>query len=131
MHKPWGAFLLHLNAHLISYTCFVVYIFMGEWGYHACAPCIAMEIIWCAQTLGSFPILYRASIRSYHNIFSFIWYLFLVKWLLDLFDCLLHLLMPLHRLFHLQSLDPQYSLISSQWSSLDILCGGILTILAF
>ena len=64
--------------------------------------------------------------------------------LLDLFDCLSPCgEMFRERYFYLQSLDPQYSLISSNYSSLDMciwfhsnfekctLCGGTLIILTF
>ena len=80
-----------------------------------------MQIIICAQTLGSFLILFRAlSFRSYHNIYRSFGIFLVVKWSFGSFDCSLHLLMLLHLVIFLQSFDPQYSLIPSKYSSLDM-----------
>ena len=63
-----------------------------KWGCHSCAYCIQMQIIICAQTLGSFLILFRALyFQSYHNIYLPFGIFFLPIGSLDiLIACFIH-----------------------------------------
>ena len=79
-----------------------------------CAYCIQMQIINCAQTWGSLLISFRAlSFQSYHNIYLSFEIFVLSSGYLDLliacFNCWCFFSIVL------QSLDPQYSLISSYY----------------
>jgi hypothetical protein len=120
LHIPWGAFSFHLKHH------FAVIIVVDITWYHCVVnniegvmiPCLCnfyfnSNRIFCAQVLGSFLIIFRASFWSYHNIFT--QFVLWIIWLLSSFVGSLSIM-----LFCLQSFDPQYSLISSNFLSLDM-----------
>jgi hypothetical protein len=122
LHVPWGASSFHLKRHFV-----VIIVFDFTW-YHfvlnniegVMIPCLCTlyfnsNWIFYAQTLGSFLILFRSLFWSYHNIFikfvlSIIW---LLSWFIWSFLC--YLILFLFVIF-----DPQYSLISSKFSYLDM-----------
>jgi hypothetical protein len=113
LHVPWGASLVHLKHHFV-----VSMVFNFTWNHFVLnniegvmIPCLCTlyfnpNRIFCAQTLGSFLILFRAPFWSNHNIFIqfFLW----VAWLLSSFGEVY----PSCYLILFAIFDPQYSLIS-------------------
>jgi hypothetical protein len=115
LHVPWGASLFHLKHHfaviiVVDFTwCHCVLNNIEE----VMIPCLCTfyfisNRIFCAQALGSFLIIFRASFWSYHNIFTqfFLWIILLLSSFVGSLSIML---------FCLQSFDPQYSLISSNF----------------
>jgi hypothetical protein len=90
LHVPWGASLVRLKHH---FTISMVFNF--TWNHFVLnniegvmIPCLCTlyfnpNRIFCAQTLGSFLILFRAPFWSNHNIF--IQFVLWVDWLLSSF----------------------------------------------
>ena len=143
-----GLALLHIYA-LISHKLFWTKDFLDNRSlYLGCVlndiegvriPCLCIlysnaNILNYVWTLGSFLISFRAPSLSYHDIFL------LSNWILD---CLLYLLKPSSPCYLCAIFDPQYSLNSFKYSSLDMCIwfhsnyekctpwGGTHTILAF
>jgi hypothetical protein len=121
LHVPWGASSFHLKHHFA-----VIIVFDFTW-YHfvlnniegVMIPCLCTlyfnsNRIFCAQTLGSFLILFRAPFWSYHNIF--IQFVLWIDWLLSSFVEVY----PPCDLILFAIFDPQYRLISSEFSYLDM-----------
>ena len=119
LHVPWGASSFHLKHHFA-----VSIVFNFTW-YHfvlnniegVMIPCVCTlyfnsNRIFCAHTLGSFPILFRAPFRSYHNIF--IQFVLWIVWLLSSFVEVY----PSCYLIFFAIFDPQYSLVSFIYLSL-------------
>jgi hypothetical protein len=90
LHVPWGASSFHLKHHFA-----VSIVFNFTW-YHfilnniegVMIPCLCTlyfnsNRIFCAHTLGSFLILFRAPFQSYHYIF--IQFVLWIAWLLSSF----------------------------------------------
>ena len=143
-----GLILLYLHA-LISHELFWTQYFLDNRSFYPfCVlhdmegvriPCLCIlysnaNILNYVWTLGSFLISFRALYLSYHDIF------FLSNWI---FDCLLYSLKLSSPCYLCAIFDPQYSLTSFKYSSLDMCIwfhsyyekctpwGGTHTILAF
>lgn len=77
VHVPWGASSFYLKHQFVLIILFISHGILiglnnivGMRMPYACACCIQMQIIICAQTLGSLLMSFRAlSFRSYHNIY--------------------------------------------------------------
>jgi hypothetical protein len=73
-----------LFYYLLSCTCLVFWMILGEWWFHVCALRIQMQITNVGeQTLESFPISFRILVGSYHNILFCFLGLYLLASILD------------------------------------------------
>ena len=141
MHVPWGASSFYLKysfAAIINlyFTWYLLlWVILWEWWFHVCAPYFSMQIVYFVhKPWGASAYYLEHSSWSYHNIFH------LVRWFIWLLASFVEASSPS---YPFAIFDPQYSLISSEYSSLDTCIwfhshyekctpyGGTLTILAF
>jgi hypothetical protein len=113
LHVPWGASLFHLKHYFA-----VSIVFNFTWYYFVlnnikevmitclCTLYFNSNRIFCAHTLRSFLILFRAPFQSYHNIFIqfVLWIIWLLSSFVEVYPSCYRILFAIF--------DPQYSLVS-------------------